>query len=175
MPGHIIMRIARRLLRPLRGDWHTRIQRDIWCEVQRAIALSQPEFPATLALPDKYGRGLPERVVEILLASLIYVRVVCARCGAMRTPCLALEPDPFTAAAEEYHRYRHRGTGVDVLNYYQKSVREDIARTKMNSDQFDCVWCISAIEHLNGQLRIHKGFEREDDLDIRASARCCAC
>ena len=42
MPGHVLMRAMNRLLRPLRGDWQARIQRDRWNEAQGAIALPHP-------------------------------------------------------------------------------------------------------------------------------------
>jgi SAM-dependent methyltransferase len=124
------------------------LQHNITREVERALGLGGHDFPARLALPTPYGRGLPERVVELLAARLSYrpgLRVLDVG-HAHALPC---------------HRDLIRGlppprdlTGIDIAEpvydaatLYTVSLRGDVTAMAFPDASFDRAWCISALEH----------------------------
>ena len=125
-----------------------RLQRRITAEVLRALAVPQPGFPETLQLPEGYGRGLPERVVEVLLAELVYrpgARVLdVGHANAM--PC-HLDMIRRLEEPKDLTGIDIAPAGPGVARFYRESIRGDIARTGFADDSFDLVWCISALEH----------------------------
>jgi SAM-dependent methyltransferase len=124
------------------------LQKSITREYRRALG-SPHRFPTGIALPRPCGAGLPERVVELLLARLSY--------GPG-----ALVLDVGHANSMECHREMIRSlpapreiTGIDmaepvydVAELYTRSVRGDICATGFADNEFDLVWCISSLEHI---------------------------
>ena len=147
----LLRRAKTRMLKPfLRWENNVRLQRDISRVIQRGFVVRQTDFPARhlLSLPEKYGRGLPERVVELLLAKLVYqpgaelLDVGHANAMLCHLELLKALPTPKNI------------TGIDIetptyniSDYYEDSKLGDIANTDFESARFDCIWCISALEH----------------------------
>ena len=66
-----LKRIASKLHQAISPQARSRaLQIAITSELKRAIEIPQPDFSARLILPDGFGRGLLERVPELLLAYL---------------------------------------------------------------------------------------------------------
>lgn len=125
------------------------IQKKITREIERELLLKQLDFPNKIFLHDNYGKGLPERVVEILLARLLYTPgkniLDVGYAGAMQCHLDMLSALPT----------RKYLTGVDIVSptskierYYEDVTEEDICATKFISNSFDLIWCISTLEHL---------------------------
>ena len=124
------------------------LQLNITREVQRALRLADHDFPERLALPVPYGRGLPERVVELLAARRSYrpgLRVLDvghAHVMACHRDLLRTLPAPRDL------------TGIDIADpvydaaeLYARSVRGSVTAMEFPDASFDLVWCISALEH----------------------------
>jgi SAM-dependent methyltransferase len=124
------------------------LQQRITREVQRALRLGGHDFPERLALPVPYGRGLPERVVELLAARLTYepgLRVLDvghAHVLACHRDLLRALPPPRDL------------TGIDIAEpiydaaaLYTRSIRGSVTAMEFPDACFDRVWCISALEH----------------------------
>jgi SAM-dependent methyltransferase len=132
----------------VRPDPKVAIQRRIADEFDRAAGLPQPGFPARLQLPPEYGKGLPERVVELLIARLSY-----------RAGLSVLDVGHAYATRAHLHMLRslpepRHLTGIDIAPpsydttpYYQRSISADIIASGIADDNFDLIWCISALEH----------------------------
>jgi SAM-dependent methyltransferase len=141
--------ILRSLSNLLLGEPSVRLQRMIFREVQKALPLPQPDFPDAVQLPPRFGRKLPERVVELLLAKLTYAPGVhlldVGHSNIMechRRLLLMLEPP------------RHL-TGIDIATptydpsrYYEKSVIANITNSGLPDGSFNRIWCISTLEHV---------------------------
>jgi len=135
----------RPFLRRLLGvDLQSRITR----EFERAFRNGGHSFPDRIVLPPRWGLGMPERVVELLLARLSYQsgrRVL----------------DIGHANSMECHRNMVRSlpeprrlTGVDIADpvydaapLYEASVRASVDSTPFEDGVFDLIWCISSFEH----------------------------
>ena len=124
------------------------LQTQIVRELHRALALDQSGFPDRVVLPDSYGKGMPERTVEILVARLTYapgknvLDVGYANTMECHRAMVALLPLP-----------RHL-TGIDIAEpvydaarYYEHMAQADVTRTPFNDATFDLIWCVSALEH----------------------------
>jgi SAM-dependent methyltransferase len=144
----VLRQVIMRATQVLRPDPKIAMQRRIADEFDRVCLLPQPAFPERLHLPSGYGQGLPERVVELLIARLSYrpgLRVLdVGHAYAMHSHLHLLRSLPAP---------RHL-TGVDIAPpqydsrlYYQESLLGDITRSTIPSKSFDLIWCISALEH----------------------------
>lgn len=102
-----------------------------------------------IIVPEGYGRRLPERVVELLLARLTYEpgRNVLDIGHANIMDChkkliLSLpEPRNFTGIDIADPSY-------DISEIYRHSIRADITASGLPAESFDLIWCISTLEHL---------------------------
>lgn len=125
------------------------LQRSITREYHRALQSGWHNFPASVTLPHPCGLGLPERVVELLLARLSYapgarvLDVGYANSMVCHRELIRSLPAP------------HHLTGIDMADpvfdtrgLYQETVRGDICDTEFPDDTFDLVWCISSLEHI---------------------------
>jgi O-antigen chain-terminating methyltransferase len=142
----------------------------IFREAARAFTLEQPAFPARLLLPSVYGRGLPERVVELVLARTTYTpgaRVLdVGHSNIMECHRLFLE----TLAPP-----RHL-TGVDIASpvystgtYYEQSITADITATGLPAAAFDLIWCVSTLEHVGMDNSVYtENFVRRPGMDAEA-------
>jgi len=148
-PGSgVLARILTQAARALRPDPKAALQRRVAEEFDRGSELPQPGFPARLQLPPGFGKGLPERVVELLIARSSYA------------PGLTVL-DVGHAYAEQSHLHMLRSlpeprrlTGIDIASpqydtapYYRESLLDDITRSAVPAGSFDLIWCISALEH----------------------------
>jgi len=140
----IVKKAIRHLLNYLRED----IQDEIFNEFSKVSLADHVEFPEIVSLPKGFGKGLPERVVELLLARLSYhqgARVLdVAHANAMKCHRKMLHTLPVP---------RHL-TGIDIAKpvydtttLYERSLVGDITTTSFQDNEFDVVWCISALEH----------------------------
>jgi SAM-dependent methyltransferase len=135
----------RPFLRSLFGrDLQSRITR----EFERALRNGAHSFPDRIALPSPFGRGMPERVVELLLARLSYLPglkvldIGHANSMACHRNMIRSLPGP------------RRLTGIDIADpvydasaLYEASVRASIDSTPFAAGEFDLIWCISSFEH----------------------------
>jgi SAM-dependent methyltransferase len=124
------------------------LQTRIFSEFLRALRMNQSGFPDRLVLPDLYGKGLPERTVEILMAHLTYApaKRVLDVGYANTMECHRAMVAALTAP-------RHL-TGIDIAEpvydasrYYESMSRADITRSPFADASFDLIWCVSALEH----------------------------
>jgi len=140
-----VERVARFLRRKLGPG----LQQEIARECQRALREGEHDFPGCVDLPSPYGRHLPERVVELLLARLSYepgMKVLdVGHANGMECHRAMLQSLPGP---------RHL-TGIDIAQptydtsvYYLRSVRACIGATPFRSSLFDLIWCISSLEHV---------------------------
>jgi SAM-dependent methyltransferase len=144
----------------------------IFREAARAFALEQPAFPARLLLPPVYGRRLPERVVELVLARTTYTTgarvldVGHSNIMECHRRFLATLPPP-----------RHL-TGVDIASpvydtraYYEESITADITATGLPAAAFDLIWCVSTLEHVGMDNSVYtENFVRRPGMDAAALA-----
>jgi SAM-dependent methyltransferase len=141
--------LIRPLLRPFRGGPDDILQRKIYRAYQRAVTASKGRPVDDPRLPVPFGKRLPERVVELLLARLSYIpgdRVL----------------DVGHANIMECHRRmlvslpvpKHLA-GIDIADpvydtrpLYERSIKADITNTGLPEGSFDLIWCISTLEHV---------------------------
>lgn len=165
----MIGRIARRILAPWRSH---RLQSRIFREAIDGAAALSAGFPAGATLPKPFGQGLPERVVELALARLLYkpgariLDVGHAYAMTCHRRTVAALPAP-----------RHF-TGIDIAEptyntrpLYESSLRADIVASQLPAASFDQVWCISTLEHFGmDNSGYTTTFTRESSLPQRALA-----
>jgi ubiquinone/menaquinone biosynthesis C-methylase UbiE len=145
------------------------LQHKIMQEVQKGMMVPQTNFPEKVTLPEKYGRGLPERAVELLLVKMVHkpnaevLDVGHANAMMCHLELIKSLPSP------------KKITGIDIAEpvfdvapYYQKSIRGNIADTNFDSNQFDCIWCISALEHFGMN---NSGYTSEFTMDNTLAGR----
>lgn len=124
-----------------------RLNEKILGEVDRAFVLNRGNA-GPLRLPERFGRNLPERVVEILYARLSYrpgLKILDVGCANAMTSHLRM--------IERLERPRHIA-GIDispptshVLRCYDEFIKESITTSNIADDTFELIWCISALEH----------------------------
>jgi SAM-dependent methyltransferase len=146
------------------------LQTRITTEYEKTFAAGQPGWPGSVSLPAGYGKGLPERVVEILFARLTYapgkrvLDVGYANIMACHAAMLRSLPAP-----------RHL-EGIDIADphydpasLYERAVKGDITRTPFEPATFDIIWCISSLEHFGMDNSAYTtNFSREDAMDAKA-------
>ena len=124
------------------------LQRKVTREFERAMRERGHAFPDRVVLPSPFGRGMPERVVELLLARLSYEpgRRVLDVGHANSMEC---HRDMIRSLPEPRHL-----TGVDIADpvydtsrLYETSVRASMDATPFADGDFDLIWCISSFEH----------------------------
>lgn len=139
----------RPLLRPIRGGPDDILQRRIYRAYRRAATASQGRSVEDPTLPVPFGKKLPERVVELLLARLSYapgkrvLDVGHANIMECHRRMLVSLPAP-----------KHL-TGIDIADpvydtrsLYERSIKADITNTGLPEGSFDLIWCISTLEHV---------------------------
>jgi SAM-dependent methyltransferase len=164
-------RLIARAMQPVHRAAMRRLQRRIFDQVNSAMQVPQPNLPRKLTLPENYGKGMPERTIELLLAKLTYkpgVRVL----------------DVGHANAQDCHLRLLRTlapptrlTGVDIAPptyntaaYYERTISADITHVPEPDGAFDMVWCISTIEHVGLDNSAYTDrFEVEEDMDMKAA------
>jgi SAM-dependent methyltransferase len=137
------------ILKPILPDPGNILSSRIYSEYQRALNTNKRGNFDCIYLPNHYGHGMPERVVEILLASLSYQRHIkvldIGHANAMKCHLDMIQtlPEPRDI------------TGVDIAipeykvnKYYHSSIVGDISQSSFKEHSFDLIWCISTIEHL---------------------------
>jgi SAM-dependent methyltransferase len=167
MPISSLSRWLRPIARLLgRSDIQTRIT----SEFKRAFDADQSAFPETVTLPPDYGKGLPERAVEILFARLTYAsgkRILdVGYANIMRSHATMLRSLPAP---------RHV-TGIDIADphydpsqLYERTVQGDITHTPFEGSTFDCIWCISSLEHFGmDNSGYTSNFAQDETMDARA-------
>lgn len=139
-------------------------------EIERAASSSQEKFPEFVFLPDNYGKGMTERVVEILVARLTYgtgkkildvghsnVTEAHLRMLKSLTPPLDITGIDITPATDA------------IKPYYTRSVVGNVINTNFPDNEFDLIWCISAIEHFGMDNSIYTDqFTLDTEMDKRA-------
>lgn len=152
--------------------WHR--SRDLWRrvdnEVQRALALQQENFPRSIKLPRDYGKALPERVVELLIASV-----------STKGRSKVLDVG-FANATPSQLRLMDRlpktlsFTGIDIAppsqevkRRYNETILGDVVTAEIPRGTFDLIWCISCIEHLGRDNSAYcQEFRIQRDMDRKA-------
>lgn len=145
----MIRKVVRKILKPFLPDPELLVQKTITTEYQRAMPLNAHALKSgKIQLPDNYGHGIHERVVEVLFARLSFSDgdkiLDVGHANAM--PC-------HLEMIRDLGPSRHI-TGIDisqptfeVMNIYDESLTEDITRSTLPDNSFDLIWCISALEH----------------------------
>lgn len=158
-----------RVLKAFNKDSNT-LQLDIYEELERVKLTEQINFPGEIIVPQGYGKGMPERVVELLLAGLSYTpgkRVLdVGHANAMKCHL-----DLLQSLAQPKNI-----TGIDIATpvydtrfYYEQSIIGDITCTSFTDNSFDLIWCISALEHFGmDNSGYTDNFRRDSDMDIQA-------
>lgn len=136
------------IIRKIKSTLRTnRMNRKILSEVERAFRLNRGGGRPVL-LPERLGRNLPERVIEILYARLSYrpaFRILDVGCAnameshlrmidRLERPCHFVGIDISPPAAK-------------VLRRYDEFICESIISSRLADASFDLIWCISALEH----------------------------
>ena len=143
-----LKRIASKLHQAISPQARSRaLQIAITSELKRAIEIPQPDFSARLILPDGFGRGLLERVPELLLAYLACrdgVRILDighANAAQSHLNMISLLP-----SAVEITGMDIAEPTCEISGIYKESIRADISDWNTES-RFDLIWCISTLEH----------------------------
>ncbi len=145
------------------------IQLRIVREYRRALREGSFDFPNSILLPAHCGSGLPERVIELLLARLTF---------QSEKEIL----DVGHAYAMQCHRQmisdlpkRKSITGIDIADpsynttpYYVRTVKASITNAPFQSNTFDIIWCISALEHFGMD---NSGYTKDSVVEGQMAAR----
>ncbi len=141
---------------PFHGPVDRRLQKKIYVAAREVFSATGDRAPADIALPPEWGKGLSERVVELVLARSAY-----------RPGMQVL--DVGHANAQACHRYMVRDlpeprhlTGIDIgkpiydiSGLYEDSRLASITETPFPDASFDLIWCISALEHFGMDNRAY--------------------
>lgn len=139
-------------------------------EIRRASSIPQQYFPESVRLPKDYGKGMNERVVEILIARLT--------CQPGRR-VLDIGNSNATNAHLRMVKTLQGSidiTGIDIVpandvvrSIYARSKVGNIVKTDFHEGSFDLIWCISALEHFGMDNSIYtKDFALDKEMDMRA-------
>jgi SAM-dependent methyltransferase len=145
------------------------LQLSIFKEVQRAIQLNPSASISSITLPQNYGRKLPERVIELLLAWITYRRDIkildVGHANAMNCHLQLLsnleEPKDLTGidiSAPTYNPHL----------YYGESVIGEITHAPFLDDSFRLIWCISTLEHIGKYSSPYSRINQLGSTDIQA-------
>lgn len=162
----MLKKIVKKITKPFRPDSEVVMQNAITAEYVRAMALNSGGLVKEVRLPDAYGKGMYERVIEVLFARLTFRpgdRILdVGHANAM--PC-------HLRMIGDLGPSRHI-TGVDisqpsaaVLSVYDESVNEDVTKTSFTDNAFNLIWCISALEHFGMDNSVYV-----DEFQIDATA-----
>ena len=164
-------RMVNRAMQPVRHLGLRRLQGRIFREMEAARRSPQPSFPKELRLPKDFAKSMPERAVELLLATQTYkpgARVLdvghanAQKCHLLMLKTLA-EPRRLTGIDIAPPTY-------DVGEYYERTISGDITRIPEADGSFDVVWCISTIEHVGLDNSAYTtDFTLEGNADMRAA------
>jgi SAM-dependent methyltransferase len=150
--------------------YHAVIAPRIDREIKRATSIPQHDFPKSVRLPKKYGRGMSERVVEIFIARLTCQfgkRVLDV--GHSNATNAHLRMVGILKETMDV-------TGIDIVPandtiraLYARSEVGSIIRTDFPEGSFDLVWCISALEHFGMDNSIYtREFALDKEMDMKA-------
>jgi SAM-dependent methyltransferase len=167
------MTITKTFLKPLR--WLQKksandvLQARIFKEVQRAIPLNPSASISKVTLPKLYGRKLPERVIELLLAWITYrPNIKTLDVGHANAMDCHLQMLAHLAEPKDL-------TGIDISTptydpclYYGESVVGDITLAPFLNDSFQLIWCISTLEHIGKDLSSYNRLQQLGSTDIQA-------
>ena len=160
--------ILRKIKSTIRAN---RLNKKILGEVDRAFVLNPSRcVGGPLQLPKPLGRNLPERVIEILYAKMLYrpgtrvLDVGCANAMESHLQMIAGLGQP-----------RHI-VGIDIsvpssrtLKYYDGFIESSIVTSGIPAGSYDLIWCISALEHFGMDNSSYtKDFELSVSMDIQA-------
>lgn len=145
------------------------LQSKIVEEVQRAIELNCSASMSEIVLPPKYGRKLPERVIELLLAWLTYrnnIKILdVGHAHAMRCHLELLanlhEPKDLTGIDISAPTYNH-------FCYYGNSVIGDITHAPFIDGSFRLIWCISTLEHVGEDNSSYNSLHQQRGTEMQA-------
>jgi SAM-dependent methyltransferase len=125
------------------------LSRRIFREYLRAMRINRRSDLRSVVLPANYGIGMPERVVEILLARLSIsgprLKVLdVGHANAMKCHLKMIRDLPRTDM-----------TGIDIAmpcfnfsKYYNNSLQDDVMSCALPDNSFDLIWIISTLEHI---------------------------
>lgn len=139
-------------------------------EIRRALPLSRRGFPGSVTLPVPYGKGMTERVVEILIARLTHAPgkkiLDVGHANAMEGHLRMIRslPRPLDITGIDI-----TPAGERVRSLYTRSVVQDVTKTNFPDGAFDLIWCISAIEHFGMDNSLYTGqYALDGEMDMRA-------
>ena len=147
----------------------TRLNDKIFSEVERARVLNDG-ISGPIRLPAKFGRNLPERVIEMLYARLSYrpsLRVLDVGCANAMESHLKM--------VERLEKPRSI-VGIDIsppmrqtLQVYDDFINANIVSSGIAAESFDLIWCISALEHFGMDNTTYTDrFELSQNMDAQA-------
>jgi O-antigen chain-terminating methyltransferase len=169
-----IRRLQRRTSRILRAivpalDRHL-LQHDITTELQRALEFQEGLFPEHIMLPLNFGKALPERALELLLATLSYqpgLKVLDV--GYAHAMKCHLDMIQSLATPKFFTGLDIAPASYNATPYYCKTLAANIADEPLSTERFDLVWCISTLEHIGmDNSNYQKHFKREQMADFSA-------
>ena len=146
-----------------------RLNEKIFAEVERARVLNSG-MSDTIRLPEKFGRNLPERVIEMLYARLSYrpaLRLLDVGCANAMESHLKM--------VERLEKPR-KIVGIDIspptrqtLQVYDDFINANIVSSDIAGESFDLIWCISALEHFGMDNTTYTDrFELSPNMDAQA-------
>lgn len=145
--------------------WRKYLQTGIYMECKRALKVNKLRNSDidNFILPPAYGKRMPERVIELLMAMLPYnpgkrvLDIGHANAMSCHLKMISSLPKPRNI------------TGIDIAppyynhsKYYNKSLLADILSCGLENGSFDLIWCISALEHFGMD---NSGYAQAYDLD----------
>jgi SAM-dependent methyltransferase len=168
--NRIVKSIFNRLTKMSKSQYKVDLQDLIYWEFEKAFLNGASNFHNKIILPKNYGKGLPERVVEIYLARLTYrpgdkvLDVAHANAMICHLKMVASLPEPRSISGIDI-----APPGFDTNLYYENSYTGDITKTELPDNSFDLIWCISALEHFGmDNSGYTENFSRESDADMLA-------
>lgn len=141
------MLLKKKIYKWLKPNSGALLQERIFNEFQVALT-NNHSFPNRIELPSDFGKHLPERVIEILLAKLSY-----------REDARVLDLGYANATASHLKMIQTLGQktnifGADIARpnfdttpYYRSSIIADSVHLPFSDKSFDLIWCISTMEH----------------------------
>lgn len=145
------------------------LQSNIFKEVQRAMQLNHSASISNIILPPRYGRKLPERVVELLLAWITYRRnIEILDVGHAHAMSCHLALLTSLQAGKRLIGIDINAPTYDPHLYYGESLIGDITRAPFLRDSFSLIWCISTLEHVGKDKSTSSYANQQGGTDIQA-------